>query len=127
MKQIPILAGSQIELDCYLRANPWINKQAVIRVTQPYDLHGHGGMVLALPAWQASPSIANPRGILEFIAAHGMQLVALEQAAFAFDTLRGGLDVATDRIEIPVKNWDKESASIDKAISDHNDKAGRPQ
>lgn len=95
MKNLPVIAGSQVELDCYLRANPWINPNAVARVTCPLDLLGHVGMVIALPAWEASPSIAHPRQILQTIAENGLQLVVLENAAYAF----GGSKALGDNIQ----------------------------
>lgn len=82
MKNIAIISPSRRDLEAYLLANPWINAGAVTPVTAPEDLHGHGGLVLALPGWQWSPSIARPRAILDLISAHGMQLVVLEQAAY---------------------------------------------
>ena len=89
MKRIAIIATSRRDLESYLLANPWINAEAVTPVTSTEDLHGHGGLVLALPGWQYSPSIARPRAILEFIGAHGMQLVVLEQAAYLLSPIPG--------------------------------------
>lgn len=77
MKNIPILAPSRLHLQSFLSGNPWINPEHVVRVESDHDLHGHGGLVLALPDWQHSPSIARPRAILEFINSTGMQLVVV--------------------------------------------------
>lgn len=102
MKNILIIAGSQLELQAYVAANTWINPEAVVRITQAEDLLGQHGLVIALPGWEASPSIANPRRLMEFIMVRGMQLVVLEQAAYQFKVAQ---DVATNRIELPVDQW----------------------
>lgn len=82
MKYILIVAGSRIELNAFLEANPWINREAVISVREADDLRTRGGLVLALPGWEHSPSIRRPRELLEAITRQGMQLVVLEQAAY---------------------------------------------
>lgn len=102
MKNILIIAGSQLELQAYVAANTWINSEAVVRVTKAEDLLGHAGLILALPGWQASPSIENPRRLMEFIGVRGMQLVVLEQAAYVLPVTN---DVATNRVEVPIEQW----------------------
>lgn len=77
MKNIPILAPSRLHLLAFLAACPWINHEHVVAVESERDLHGHGGLVLAIPGWEHSPSIARPRDILEFINSTGMQLVVV--------------------------------------------------
>lgn len=96
MKNIAIISPSRRELEAYLLANPWINAGAVTTVTSSEDLHGYGGLVLALPGWESSPSIARPRALLEFMAAHGMQLVVLEHAAY---------EITPQRVEGELPCW----------------------
>jgi hypothetical protein len=82
MKQIPIIAPSRVELVAFLEANPWLNAGAVVEIREASDLDGHTGLVLALPGWQCSPSIRDPRGMLASIAERPMQLVVLENADY---------------------------------------------
>lgn len=102
MKQIPIIAGSNLELQAYVAANTWINPEAVVRITKAEDLLGHHGLVLALPGWESSPSIQYQRRLMEFIMVRGMQLVVLEQAAYQLVVTQ---DVATNRVELPIEQW----------------------
>lgn len=92
MMKIPIISPSRYELQAFLDHNPWINRDAVVPVTDAKDLRGRAGLVLALPGWQYSPSIRSPRELLEVITARGMQLVVLEQAAYQ---LKAMSDVVT--------------------------------
>jgi hypothetical protein len=90
MKYLPIIAGSRIELDAFLNANPWIDRECVVRIGESADLLGRAGLVLALPGWEFSPSIRRPRELLTTIATRGMQLVVLEQAAYQLTPGAGG-------------------------------------
>lgn len=83
MKQIPIIAPSRVELAGFLEANPWLNAGAVVEIREAADLDGHTGLVLALPGWNCSPSIRDPRGMLASINAMPVQLVVLEYAAYS--------------------------------------------
>lgn len=98
MNTVPIIAGSQVELDAFLRANPWLNPAFVTRVTEPEHLQWRGGLVLALPGWEVAPAIAHPRKLLEVIAQRGMHLVVLDPAEFH---LESGLDTRRDSLEAP--------------------------
>lgn len=90
MKYLPIISGSRIELDAFLNANPWIDRERVVRIREAVDLKDRAGLVLALPGWEFSPSIRRPRELLTTIAARGMQLVVLEQAAYQLTPGAGG-------------------------------------
>lgn len=84
MKYLPILAGSHIELQAFLRANPWLNPRQVFRVFDRPSLLaiGRGQLLLALPGWDSSPSIDNSREMLQEIHARHLQLVVLENASY---------------------------------------------
>lgn len=82
MKTLPIIAGSQFELDAFLRATPWLNAEHVTRVTEPEHLQWRAGLVLALPGWELAPAIRKPRELLAMVARRNMQLVVLEHAAY---------------------------------------------
>lgn len=82
MNTLPIIAGSQIELDAFLRATPWLNAEHVTRVTEPEHLQWRAGLVLALPGWELAPAIRKPRDLLAMVARRNMQLVVLEHAAY---------------------------------------------
>lgn len=84
MKYLPILAGSHIELQAFLRANPWLNPRQVFRVFDRPSLQAisRGHLLLALPGWDGSPTIENPRAMLQMIHERHLQLVVLENAAY---------------------------------------------
>lgn len=96
MQTLPILAASQVELDAFLRANPWLNPNFVQRVSEPKHLQWRGGLVLAVPGWEFSGSIAHPREILQVIHSRDMQLVVLDHADLQYVP-------ATPTITVPTK------------------------
>ncbi len=81
-QKLPILAPSQVELLAWLRANRWINPEHVQRVLKPQDFDAGAPMLLALPGWNLSPTISDPRGILQRAHSLGVQVLVLERAAF---------------------------------------------
>lgn len=93
MKNLPIIAGSRLELDAFLDANPWVERDRVVRIREAADLYDRAGLVLALPGWEYSPSIQRPRELLSTIAQRGMQLVVLEQAAYQLSPGPAGLSI----------------------------------
>lgn len=98
MKYLPILAGSHIELQAFLRANPWLNPRNVFRVFDSESLQtiGRGQLLLALPAWEGSPVIESPRALLQLIHERHLQLVVLENAAYCLRTTEPAAEIDDD-------------------------------
>lgn len=84
MKYLPILAGSHIELQAFIRANPWLNPFRVFRVFDRPSLQAidRGQLLLALPGWEGSPTVESPRSMLQMIHERHLQLVVLENASY---------------------------------------------
>ena len=102
-KKLQIVAPSQVELLDWLKANRWVNHEHVQRVLKPQDIDAGAPLLLGLPGWNLSPTITDPKGILQRAHALGVQVLVLERAAYDL----------TPSITIPPTLWPDDESRVD--------------